>query len=1188
MIHVRHIAQAAAVEPTDTPPPASEATPSPFDVNPELDSDQRALVQRMLQSTVHAFASNPAGPPKPAPGVTHAIHLTDSAPIKQAGYRQSPQKTAVTSAAIAKLLEQDLIMPSNSPWSSPVVLVPKPHGPAGAYRMCIDYRRVNARTRKDAYPIPLIEDCLNMCRGARWLTLIDIKDAYHHIRMDPASGAITAFVGPGGLYEWKVMPFGLCNAPATFQRYVDHQLREFVGKFCAAFFDDCLVYSSGTLEDHVSKVQQVLAKLAAAGLEANMAKCKFAYTELLFVGHVVSQGTIKPDPTKLDAVRKWPTPTNVTGVKSFLGFTNYYHKFIQGYAMKAKALYALTRKGVPFEWSQAAQASFVELQDALCSAPCLRAPDFSLPFILQTDASKDGISGILSQLVEGEEHPVAFISRQLNKAEHNYAATEWECLAVVWAVGQFETYLLDMPFVVQTDHAALAWLQSKRFENSRLMRWALKLQEFKYTIEYRPGARNANADGPSRCPVENSAPPEPTAHDDPSAAGLTAGSRAPRFVRHVGTAAPRSIVKVRRRTAHTPPAAAAAAAADASAAEPVAERELAAPDGYYDYTIADQARLSQLVHAQRNDSEWRGLIAYMEKHEISPHLSTAAQRQLISSAANFSLLPVTGTDHPALFYTPQRPRSVLVSTEDGDPLLAVPAGEWRDELMRLHHDSVFGGHLGVRRTHRKLAARYWWPTMMADCELHVRACQTCQTEKVRRQEVEALAGEPPPPTRPFELLSMDFIGPLALSEDCRYILVIIDHFSCWAIAIPMQRTDAASTARALMEEVFCRYGVPTRILCDNGQPFRSDFLRQLHVATRIQQLFTTTYHPQGNGRVERLNGTIKQILAALTAEHGDQWIQVLAAAVFAYNTSVSEATQRTPYGVLYGREAITPGDALAITAEQDAGSERREGYIETLRQTTLNARQFVSSVLAHRTQERLSRNEQIPKLGAYEVGDLVYCANERTTRTGTLRGHVRPFTGPFEITERVNETTYAIQPADGRRPSRARRENVHVGRLKPWIATPAATIAAAANSSAAAGDEAYTPEQPPAGGSAAPHTAGPISIPSQQIRSFLGAINADEHHELRTDSSFRRAAEQVAVSSAAAAPMDTSDDGPAEAQPARGSAASAAIERHRRSEQPDYSEARHTPEEPRPSHRYSLAPRESHPVTPTSVKKSPS
>ena len=263
----------------------------------------------------------------------------------------------------------------------------------------------------------------------------------------------------------------------------------------------------------------MLRALAAAGLKASLKKCHFAYAEVLFIGHLVLHGTIKPDPAKLRAISQYPAPTDVTQLRSFIGLASYYHKFIRGFATICAPLYRLTRKAVEFVWSQPCIIAFEAIKTALLDDSCLAAPDFSLPFIVQTDASGVGIGAVLSQLHGGVERPIAFISRQLNDAESRYSPTEWECLAVVWAVGQFEIYHVDAPFTIVTDHAALQWLPSKKFENARLMRWAMKLSGLNFTVKHRPGRSNNNVDPLSRNPIAGSAPSAET-RDDPAVGPL--------------------------------------------------------------------------------------------------------------------------------------------------------------------------------------------------------------------------------------------------------------------------------------------------------------------------------------------------------------------------------------------------------------------------------------------------------------------------------------------------------------------------------------------------------------------------------------------------------------------------------------------------------------------------------------------
>ena len=608
--------------------PQSTTTTPEFNINPELSKEDERQVRERLTTLTHTFAATKQIP-HISPNVQHHIYLIDPQPVKQAPYRQSPAKAEAVTKEVRRLLEVGLIIPSNSPWSSPVSLVPKPDG---SWRMVIDYRKVNAKSRKDAYPVPLIEDCLNACKNADFMSIIDIKDAYHHIQMALESQGITAFVTADGLFEWTRMPFGLANAPATFQRYVDECLREFIGKYCAVFFDDCMVYTTGSLKQHLDEVEAVLLKLCSVGLEASPSKCKFAYRELRFVGHIVGRGTIKPDPEKLRAVKEFPLPTNLTQLKGFLGLANYYRKFINGFAKIARPMYTMTTKGADFVWSQARIMAFEELKTALISAPCLYAPDFKIPFVLQTDASGIGISGILSQYVRTEEHPVGYVSRQLNSAEQNYSPTEWECLAVVWSIAQFEVFLIDAPFTIVTDHSALQWLATKKMENKRLTRWALTLQEYSYTIQHRAGTANANADALSRSPLEGSAPPVSPAGDEVSA--LVHGTQA-HFIRrmklrhHTEIPFPICLKAQRtkiRRIVRNP--------------KGVMERiEVTHEPVYDDILSVDLAQLTAVTNEQRRDPSLRELITYLERKELPAHMDSAEQLRFIRRSDDYAMIP---------------------------------------------------------------------------------------------------------------------------------------------------------------------------------------------------------------------------------------------------------------------------------------------------------------------------------------------------------------------------------------------------------------------------------------------------------------------------------------------------------------------------------------------------------------------
>ena len=962
---------------------------------------QSQQARDLLSRHRQAFSGDPSQPPLITPNLKHRIELTQHAPVKQRAYRQSPLKQEVVRSQVRKYQERGLIQPSSSEWSSPIVLVPKPHV-TNQWRLCIDYRKLNALTKKDAYPMPLIEECLEVCKEADWFTILDIKDAYHHVEMDPDSIPLTAFVTPDGLFEWKRMPFGLATAPATFQRHVDQVLRAFIGKTAVAFFDDTNVYTTGSFEQHLKDVEAVLVALTAAKLEISAEKCHIGYKEVLFIGHIISKGKISPDPQKVKAIECYPAPTNLKELRSFLGLMNYYHKFIPGYAAIALPLYQLTRKDVPYEWSAACITAFHRLRTALLTYPCLRAADFSRPFILQTDASGTGLGAVLTQEHDGVEHPLAYISRQLNAAERNYSGTELECLAVVWAIGQFEHYLVDSPFTLVTDHSALQWLPQKKFENTRVMRWVMKLQEFTFNVRHRPGTANANADAISRQPTPDSAPDDHTL-DDPAVGPFDVQ---PRYVRaamakdlpypvlqDLGVVILDGASRRLRRCLK-------AQTQGGSAPEAAHSVHL---------VLVDEAQGQKLADAQRSDPPTKLLIDYLANHHLPASFTADESAALIHKALSYTLVIKPAPVGALLYYVPTTARRGLSALVPVTPRVVVPPS-LRPALMHLFHDSPFGGHFGIKRTLRKVAGNYYWDTLPKDVAAYVSTCTDCAREKTMRRSPQYPAGMMTPPSEPFELISMDFIGPFKKSEDFEYVLVIIDHFTRWAIAVPTLNQSAESVAEVLMNEVYTKYGVPRRLLSDRGSAFVSTLQQQLNTKLGINALYSSPYHPQSNGMVERLNGTLKEIISTLRSRHGDQWVQTLQAAVFAYNTSKSEATGYTPYYALYGREAVTPGDQLAASlTDGDDTAPHLDTYVQELVANTTDCHAFIKKIFDQKKADLATKREGFTRIPVYEVGDSVWIKDPAIGSSGKAVGHRTPWIGPGTVKRKITELVYEVE-----------------------------------------------------------------------------------------------------------------------------------------------------------------------------------
>jgi len=373
----------------------------------------------------------------------------------------------------------------------------------------VDYRKLNNVTKKDRYPLPLINEIIDRLGGSKWFTSIDLASGYWQVEVAEEDKEKTAFITKYGLFEYNVMPFGLCNAPATFQRLMNTALGDILWKFVMDYIDDISVYSK-TWEEHLQHLEEVFKRLRKAKLKINPDKCHFGAQEIQFLGHVIGVDGIKPDPTKVEKVKNFPQPNNTTELRSFVGLISYYRRFIQDFSKITKPLFELTKKDQPYEWKEPQNRAFEILKERLINSPVLIYPNFEKEFILLTDASKIALGAILSQKDDNnKEHPIAYDSKVLTKYESNYDTTRLEASAIIWAVKKFRPYLHGRKFKIITDHNALIWLlnSDRSNVNSKYVRWRLFLQEFDYEIIHRKGRIHQSVDALSRIPI-NSRPPD--------------------------------------------------------------------------------------------------------------------------------------------------------------------------------------------------------------------------------------------------------------------------------------------------------------------------------------------------------------------------------------------------------------------------------------------------------------------------------------------------------------------------------------------------------------------------------------------------------------------------------------------------------------------------------------------------------
>ena len=426
----------------------------------------------------------------PMRDIQHAIDLVPGSQLPNLPhYRMNPKDREELNRQVQGLLEKGYIQHSLSPCAVPALLTPKKDG---SWRMCVDSRAVNKITVKYRFPIPRLEDMLDLVAGSHWFSKIDLRSGYHQIRIRPGDEWKTAFKTQDGLFEWLVMPFGLSNAPSTFMRVMTHTFRPFLGKFLVVYFDDILIYSQSR-EEHLTHLHKVFLILRQEKFYVNLSKCSFLQTQVVFLGFIVSEKGLSADPEKVDVIRQWPEPKSLTEVRSFHGLASFYRRFIRDFSTIMAPITDCLKKD-NFHWTPAASLAFSAIKKRLSESPVLALPNFAKPFEVACDASGVGIGGVLSQ----EGHPIAFFSEKLNEAKQRYSTYDKEFYALVRTIKHWKFYLLPQEFVLYSDHQALRFLHSQRHLNSRHAEWSEFLQEFTFVIKHRSGTENKVADALSR------------------------------------------------------------------------------------------------------------------------------------------------------------------------------------------------------------------------------------------------------------------------------------------------------------------------------------------------------------------------------------------------------------------------------------------------------------------------------------------------------------------------------------------------------------------------------------------------------------------------------------------------------------------------------------------------------------------
>ena len=760
------------------------------------------------------------------------IHTGNATPRRVPARRMPLAVRQEVSRQLKKMQEDGVIQPSSSPWASPMVMVRKKDG---SFRFCIDYRQLNEVTKLDTYPLPRVDDLLDQLGESRFVTTLDLASGYWQIRVAPGSQEKTAFVVPHGLYEFRVMPFGLSNAPAVFQRLMQKVLMglnpEDGQAFVSVYIDDILIYSR-TLEEHLSHLRLVLERIKSAGLKLKISKCAFVREEVEFLGHMLTPGGLKVNPRLVQSVSEFPTPTTLKEVRQFLGLCSYYRRFIHQFAAISQPLNKLTRKNVAFCWDDDCQKSFSTLKKCLTSAPVLAYPTLDKAFIVETDASILGLGAVLSQTQpDGLCHPVAYASRSLTAAERNYGVTELETLAVVWALSHFRSYLYGQEVTVRTDHSAVKAILNTPSLSGKHARWWTKVYGAGIKclkIIHRSGKNNSNADALSRSPFS----PAPKEGIGEAELQVSAVFSVP-----------------------TP---------DCDLSQLLSAAEL------------NEVSCVSFREEQLRDPQLYNLILYLEDSTL-PKDDKAARKVILQSS---------------LFTMAKTALCFIDSKKSYRVRVAVPKHLARTVLDLCHRDPS-GGHFSANRTYKSLVSKWWWGGMYSDTEQFVKSCPECAiVSGTGHHQPPPL--HPIPVKRPFQIIGVDIMDLPVTTRGNKHVIVFQDYLTKWPMVYPLPDQKTHRIARVLVDEIIPFYGVPECLLSDRGTNLLSHLMRDLCQMLGIKKLNTTAYHPECDGMVERFNRTLKSMLRKHAARFGKQWDQFLPGVLYAYRNTPHQSTGEHP------------------------------------------------------------------------------------------------------------------------------------------------------------------------------------------------------------------------------------------------------------------------------------------------------
>lgn len=932
-------------------------------------------------------------------------------PVYVKPYRLPHSLKTEVDKQIKQLLDDDIIEPSQSEWSSPILLVPKKSDDKNnkKWRLVIDYRKLNEVIQDDKFPLPNITEILDSLSGAIYYSHLDLSQSYYQCSLKPECRPITSFTTSTGQYQMKRLPMGLKISPSAFSRVMSVAMSGLNYINCFIYLDDCVVFGRN-LESHNKNLIEIFERLRKVNLKLNPSKCQFLKTELLYLGHTISSQGIQPDSEKIKTIQNYPTPTNVDEVRRFVAMCNYYRKFIKNFADITNCLNKLCRKNVKYEWTEQCEKSFNFLKNALTTPPILEYPDFSKEFILQTDASGTAIGAVLCN---SNMKAVAYTSRPLNKAELNYPTIQKELLAIVWSVKYFRPYLYGRTFTIMTDHKPLIYLFGMKDPSSRLLKFRLALEEYDFKIVYVRGKENVIADALSRISI--------TSQDlkDMNERLVTVITRAQaRIITENERENESGIDDIPSINPNYWPD------------QPKVVEILRIPNGAVELSLLKGEELKKIKEKKDIDVESECFAFIKNKNILYVNLDFKAhytrdvfveKLRKICEKLKIKEICIIKREDNVLFIKNLVEEIKSIDKWSG-PRICILRGikridddEEKKFIMNDYHLLPTSGHAGIRRMINNIKRRFYWPGIENDVKSYVRKCEKCQKMKYSRYIKEPMVITTTA-SYALEKVFLDVVGPLDRDiENNKYILTVQCELSKFVEAYPLRNKETVSIAKSFVNNFILRFGIPKIIATDRGTEFISETMEEVCKLLNIEKLSSTAYHHQTIGSLENAHKHLGSFLRIQCDNHPETWSQWLPFWCFTYNNTIHSSTRYPPYELVFGKPCEMPS---RISADIEPLYNPDNYSLELKYRLQVANRDAKENLLKCKEKRKQNYDKYVNRI-KYNPNDMLLVKNETGSKLDIL------YNGPYVVVEEQEPNVKILR--------NGKIEIIHKNRTKPFV-----------------------------------------------------------------------------------------------------------------------------------------------------------